>query len=182
MPYVAMGAAGVLFVGKRAVYKTKWLWRDLVVGVLVCLMIVSNQFLLARVVGNGRSDIEFKYLADWYVANATRREKLVTTMSHVITTFAPDLEDSLIHMKDIDANSPQKFFRDCCDKGVRYVAWDSRVGFDFKGRSYRLWGVGNIAMLARPESTGPYEFIAQIRASERRYINLFRLRCPDKQD
>jgi hypothetical protein len=34
-------------------------------------------------------------------------------------------------------------------------------------------------MLAHPQSIGPYEFITQLKYSDGRYINLFRLRKPD---
>jgi len=178
LPYVAIGVVAVVFAVRRFIYRMKYSWRDLSVSMLICLVMVSNQFVLVQVVGNGQRNIEFKLLADWYVANAKPGEKLLSTMSSTIGIFTPEHKDSLFHISGIEAESPVDFVRKCYDKDITYVTWDSRIGLGVGGRYYKLWGIKNIAMLAEPRTIGPYEFITQIRVSERRFVNVFRLHKP----
>ncbi len=178
VPYIAIGVVCVFLVVCGLFLRWKYLWRDLVISVFLCLMIVSNQFLLVQVVGSGQRDIEFKKLADWYIANAKPGEKMATTMPGVVSIFAPAHKDCFLDIGGLKAQSPDDFVRKCFDKDITYVAWDSRIGLNIGGRYYKLWGIENIRVLARPQSIGPYEFITQIRINERQFINIFRLRKP----
>ncbi|MHC4738555.1 MAG: hypothetical protein ACYS9Y_06590 [Planctomycetota bacterium] len=144
----------------------------------ICLIIVSNQFLLALVVKNGQRNLEFKLLADWYTANSKPGEKILTTMPSIVRIFAPEHKDSLIHTTSIQAESSEDFARKCFDKNITYIAWDSRMGTHVGRYYYNRWGLKNIDLLASPQSTGQYEFITQLRVSEARFINVFRLRKP----
>jgi len=175
IPYVTIAVVAVFFAALRFTYKAKHSWRDLIISVLVCLMIVSNQFLLARMVSTGQRDIEFKLLADWYIDNAKPGEKLLSTMANVARIFAPQHKDSLLDTGIIKAENPSDFAKKCLDENITYLAWDSRAGFG-GGFYYELWGLKNIAMLVEPKSIGPYEFVTQIRVSKNRFINIFRLR------
>ena len=139
-------------------------------------MIVSNQFMVAPVVGNGQRDIEFKYLVDWYIANAKPGEKLVTTVPVILQTMAVKYKDCFIHTDTFDANNPTDFVKECYKKNITYVAWDSREGLMPTDHYYKYWKMANIAPLAAGHDIGPYQFITQIRASQRRYINLYRLK------
>ena len=178
IPYVACAIVVAALAARSFIYKGRYIWRGLVVATLVCLMIVSNQLMLVQVVGNGQGDIEFKHLADWWIANMRPDEKLLTTMSNVVMIFAPERKESLIHTGRIGAENPSDFVRKCYDKDITYVTWDSRIGFVVGDFYYKLWGIKNIAMLDRPRSIGPYEFVTQIPGSRRRFINIFRLRKP----
>ncbi len=178
IPYVAMGVVALIFAARVVLYRTRYLWRDIAVSALVCLVVVSNQVVLARTVGNGQRDVEFKLLADWYIANAKPGEKILTTMSNIVSIYAPEHKASLLPTGSIKADNPTDFVRKCYDEEISYIAWDSRVGFSVGGRYYKLWGLKNIAVLAKPQTIGPYEFITQIRVNERRFINIFRLRKP----
>ena len=70
---------------------------------LMCLVIISNQFLLVRVMGNGQQNVEFKQLADWYISNAKPGEKLLSTMSNIVGIFAPEHKESFYHTSGIKA-------------------------------------------------------------------------------
>ena len=177
MPFVAMGVVVAIYVARRFVWRIRYLWRDLSVSVLVCLMIVSNQFVLIQIVGNGDEDIEFKRLADWYVANAGPGEKLVSTMSNILRIFAPAHKDSFVHMAGIKAENPSEFAKRCYEKEITYVTWDSRLGVYVLDRYYKYWGMKNIAMLSMAKSIGPYEFIAKIPGNDENFVNVFRLRA-----
>jgi len=176
IPYVTIAVVAVIFAALRFTYKAKHSWRDLIISVLVCLMIVSNQFSLARMVGTGQRNIEFKRLADWYIDNAKPGEKLLSTMANVARIFAPQHKDSLLDTGIIKAENPSDFAKKCLDENITYIAWDSRMGLSFGGFYYELWGLKNITMLIEPRSIGPYEFVTQIRISKNRFINIFRLR------
>ena len=178
LPYAAIGVV-CFFVGAGTfIFKGKYLWRDIVAASVVILVIVSNQFMIAPVVGNGERDIEFKYLVNWYIANAKPGEKLVCTVPVILETLAPEYKDNFIHTAHIDANSPFEFVEECYKQGITYVAWDSRMGIHPNDRYYGFWKMKNIAHLAVPQNQGPYEFITQVGKSRRRFVNIFRLHRP----
>jgi hypothetical protein len=178
LPYVAALAVLVVLAAGFLAYKESVI-KEVAILALMILIIVSNQFAVAGLVGNGGRDIEFKYLADWYVQNAKKGEKLVTTMANLLVLMAPDYKDNFLEM-DIfgEANSPAEFVDLCCKKNVTYVIWDSRIGFAPSDDYYKIWKMQNIAPLAAGRDTGPYQFITQLRANERRFVNVYRFRCP----
>jgi len=178
LPYVTMILVSIIFAVRIFIYKFRHLLRELSILALACLFIASNQFVLVQTVGNGQHNIEFKLLADWYVANAKPGEKLLTTLPHIARIFAPEHKDSFLWLGSIKAEKPSDFVRKCYAENISYVAWDSRLGFSPGDPYYKMWGLKNIAMLAEPRSIGVYEFITQKQASKRRFINVFRLRKP----
>ncbi|MHC4739096.1 MAG: hypothetical protein ACYS9Y_09365 [Planctomycetota bacterium] len=176
LPYVIMGIVIVVFIARRFIYKMRYSWRDLAISMLVCLMTVSNQFMLVRVLENGQKDMEFKILADWYTRNAQPGEKLISTMANIVSIFAPEHKDLMLHMGSIKAQNPDDFVRQCYEKNITYVVWDSRSGLNKGGRYYKLWNLNNTAMLAKPQSIGQYKYLSSIRINKRRYLNIFHLR------
>ena len=176
LPYFGIALVALIFVGLRFVYKTRYLWRDLVVSMLICLIIISNQFVLVWVVHNGQRDVEFKKLADWYLVNTDPGEKMCSTMSNLVAIFAPKRKGDLVHTGSFNAPNATEFALECHEKGITYIAWDSRLGLVPRDTYYKLWGLKNIAMLAKPQDIGPYEFIVHIEVSKRRFVNVFRLR------
>jgi hypothetical protein len=175
LPYIGMLVLALAFAAGLYVCRKNILKRIVIVS-LMLLMIVSNQFGVAQVVGNGQRDIEFKYLADWYCQNAKPDEKLVTTVPIILTILAPQYKDNFIHTNTFDANSPEDFVRECYQKGITYIAWDSRMGLTPGNVYYKSWRMSNIAPLIAGQDVGPYQFITQFRANQRSYINLYRLR------
>jgi len=175
MPDAAMVVVVLFFIGQRFIHKMRFFWRDCGISALVCLMIISNQFLLVRLIGNGQGDLEFKHLADWYTVNSKSGEKLATTMPGIVKIFAPAHTKDIVNMDCSKAESAEEYIQQCYQRDITYVAWDSRVGSNRGSRYYKLWKMENIAMLEKPQSTGPYEFVTQLRANKRRFINLFRL-------
>ncbi|MDD5011008.1 MAG: hypothetical protein PHQ00_02680, partial [Phycisphaerae bacterium] len=180
LPYVAILVVFAAFIAERFIYKVKP--RDFVVLAAMILMIVSNQFLVAAVVGNGERDIEFKYLVEWYRSNAKPDEKLVTTVPIILQIMAPDFKDNFIHTNTFDANNPTDFAKECYERNITYVAWDSREGLIPHDYYYKSWKMANIAPLIAGRDIGPYQFITQIRVNQRRYINLYRLRYPPPEN
>jgi hypothetical protein len=178
LPYVAILVVCVTFAVERFAYKGGML-KEIVILALIILIIVSNQFAVAGIVGNGGRDMEFKYLADWYCQNAKKGEKLVTTAANLLAAMAPQYKDDFLEMDAfVDANSPAEFVEECYRKNITYVTWDSRIGLSPSDDYYKIWKIQNIAPLAAARDVGPYQFIAQLRANERRYINVYRLRAP----
>ncbi|MFX0091555.1 MAG: hypothetical protein ACFFBD_07305, partial [Candidatus Hodarchaeota archaeon] len=115
MPYVAIGVVGLFFITRRFFYKLRYIWPGIVVSAVICLMVVSNQLLLVRVVGSGQNDIEFKYLAQWYTANAEPGEKMVTTMVGILNIFASKSKGSFVNTgtSALKADAPQEFVKKC---------------------------------------------------------------------
>jgi len=179
LPFVSILMVFIALLAGRFAYKGSIL-KDFAILILMILIITSNQFVVAGVVGSGRSDIEFKYLADWYCDNAKKGEKLVTTMANLLVAMAPEYKDNFIEMDAfMDANSPSEFVEKCYKKNITYVTWDSRIGLAPGDDYYKIWKIQNIAMLAAGRDIGPYQFITPLRANERRYINVYKLRYPE---
>jgi len=179
LPYIAAAVFALIFIVRTLIYKSKYVWRDAALSVLACLMVVSGQFVLVHQVGTGKRDVEFKMLADWYVKNAQPGEKLAATLTNVMRFYAPRKSKYFVPIESIGGDDATKFVQKCYKRDITYVAWDSRIGLTPSNSYYNKWGIARIAALARPQSIGPYEFITQLKHSDRRYINLFRLRKPD---
>ncbi len=176
MPYVAIMTAGLLILAR-------WVCRGMerpVQGVLVLtflfLVTVSNQWTLAPEMGNGRADLEFKLLADWFRDNAGPKEKLLTTYAGVLALYLPDRQADLVHPGEMKADDPNGFIENCRARGITYIAWDSRLGLQTGNRYYGYYRLDNLSPLAEPKDSGPYEFTTQFKISSERYVNLFRLR------
>jgi amino acid transporter len=176
LPYVSAAVVVLVFIAYTLLYKKRFLLRDLVLSMLVCLIIASNQFALVRVIGSGQGNVEFKMLADWYIQNAKEGEKLLSTMSSIVSLYASRHKDSFVHTDSIKTDDPMGFVKECYEKDITYVAWDSRLGLTPDDLYYKRWRLKNIAALAYGKDVGPYEFITQIRVSQRRFINVFRLK------
>jgi hypothetical protein len=175
--YVAILTAFIALIAERFAYKGSPL-TDFAALALMILMITSNQWGIANTVGNGERDIEFKYLLDWYKANAKEGEKLVTTAPSILQIMAPQYKDCFIHTDSFDANNPNDFIIECYKRNITYIAWDSRMGFATKAPYYKYWKMANIAPLVVGKDIGPYQFIKQLSVNKEQYINLYRLRYP----
>lgn len=178
LPYIAGVLALFVFVGRIYIFGRRYTLREIAVVSFMILMIMSNHFTVAGVVGNGQRDIEFKYLLDWYLANARPGEKMVLTVPVILQTMAPTFKDCFIHTNTFDANTPQEFVQECYKKNITYVAWDSRMGLCPGDRYYKWWKMSNIAPLAAGRDIGPYQFVTQLKANQRRYVNVYRLMLP----
>ncbi len=181
LPFVTIGVVMLLFLTGGIIYQRRHIVRFVALSFLICLMVVSNQFTLARMVGNGDADAEFKKLADWYVQNAQPGENLVTTMPNVVRLFAPQHSKHFIPTSRIKGDDQAGFVQACYKRNITYVAWDSRIGLTPNNSYYKKWRISRIEMLAKPQSIGPYEFIAQLKQNDRRYINIFKLRTNPPQ-
>jgi hypothetical protein len=176
--YISILVTFIALIAEDFACKGKLL-KNFVVLALMILMITSNQFGVAGMVGNVKRDIEFKYLLDWYKANAKKGEKLVTTVPSILQIMAPQYKDCFIHTDSFDANNPNDFVIECYKRNITYVAWDSKEGLLPTNPYYKYWKMANIAPLAAGRDVGPYQFIAQIAVvNQGRYINLYRLRYP----
>lgn len=182
LPFVTIGAVILLFMAWGFIYQRRYIVRFAALSFLICLMVVSNHFTLARIVGNGDTDAEFKKLADWYVQNAQPDEKMVTSMPNVVRLFAPKHSKNFIPTSRIKGDDSSGFVQGCYKRNVAYVAWDSRIGLAPNNSYYKKWRISRIAMLGKPQSIGPYGFITQLKQNDRRYINIFKLRTnPPRQ-
>ncbi len=178
LPLVSILVVLMALVAGFLAYKGSIL-KEVTILALMILIIVSNQFAVAGLVGNGASNIEFKYLADWYCQNAKKGEKLVTTMANLLASMAPQYADDFVPIDDFaDVNTPAEFVEKCYRKNITYIAWDSRIGLAPADDYYKIWKIANIAPLAAGRDIGPYQFITQLVANQRRYINIYRLRKP----
>jgi hypothetical protein len=176
VPYVATALTAVIFVGRSWVYGARHLLRELSILSVVCLIIVSNQFSLVRVVGNGQKEKEFKDLAQWYVANTKPGEKMAVYMGGVVKIFAPERTDDITAF--LAADSPADLVQALYEKDVTYVVWATREGLRSDHTRYNKLGLPrNINQLRHPKDAWPYQFITRL-GSRRQYVHVFRLLRP----
>jgi hypothetical protein len=174
LPYVAIALAAVIFAARLYVYKAGYFLRELSILTFVGLVIVSNQFTVVRLIGDGQQDKEFKLLADWFIANAKPGEKMAVYMANVVEIFAPKQADSIVPLPKAD--SPDQFIQACHDQNITYVVWATREGLRSDHTGYRQLNLHeNIKQLDTPKSQGAYQFVGQV-GSQRGYVNIFRLR------
>lgn len=173
--YAATTVILLIFAARIFVYKYRCLPREILILVFSCLIIVSNQFTLAPLLGDGQREKEFKLLADWYVANARPGEKLGVYMCGVVKIFAPKYAEYIVGLPK--AENPSEFVKACYENDITYVVWATREGLtNDEHTGYRQLRLDtNIAMLREPKNIGPYEFVTQL-GSKRGYLNVFRLR------
>ena len=150
--------------------------------------LASNQVELLQRVGNGYMDEEFKQLAKWYLDNAEPGEKIVTTMPHVVSLFAPEHKKNFIHTRRIPGDSAEEFVRQCYEKKITYVAWDSRLGIAVKNAYYKIYRLKRITFLGPrqgpnntmappPRKIGPFELVGTIQNEfyPMRFIFIYKL-------
>jgi hypothetical protein len=172
-PYVAMVLAAVIVGARIYVYRFKHILRKLSILAVLCLIVVSNQFVLVRTVGDGKKEMEFKLLADWYVTNAKPGERLGVYMAGVVKTFAPTYAKYITGLPK--AENPSEFVKACYEEDLTYIAWATREGLSTNHTGYRQLGLDkNIAFLRQPRNVGPYEFITKV-GWERGWVHIFRL-------
>lgn len=173
LPYVAMILVALFFAGRIYIYKSRCFLRELSILSVLCLIIVSNQFSLVRLVSDGQREKEFKLLANWYVANAKPGEKLAVYMAGIVRMFAPKHTEHIVGLPKAD--NPSEFIKACYEKDITYVVWATREGLRDSHWGYRRSGLhNNIAVLRTPENVGPYQFITQV-GSKKGFVNIFRL-------
>ncbi len=170
----------IIFSVRIYIYKYWCLLLELSILTLVCLIIVSNQFMLVRLVRNGQQDIEFKQLADWYIKNANPGEKIAVYMCGTVKVFAPKYAEYFVQFPK--ANSPEELVKACYDEKITYVVWATREGLSKDHYGYHKLKLDtNIAVLRNAKDIWPYQFITQI-GSRKGFINVFRLLCENAEN
>jgi hypothetical protein len=173
LPWIAIILAGVIFAGRIYIYKPRQWMREICILAFFSLIIVSNQFALVGLVGDGQRDKEFKQLADWYIANAKPGEKMGVYMHQVVGIYAQKYANDIVALPQAD--SPEEFTKACYEEGLTYVVWATREGLrDYSVRYRRLGLDKNMARLSKPRTVPPYQFVAQV-GWEGGYVNIFRL-------
>ncbi|MGD0552349.1 MAG: hypothetical protein ABSB25_06825 [Sedimentisphaerales bacterium] len=179
MPYVAMLVAGIIIASRALFEHPIQISRHLCVASMMCLVIASNQFVLAQHLGDGKREIEFKQLGEWFAANGKPDEKLAVYNNDPTQLFAGKNAHNVTGFAKAD--SPEELAGKLRQQGITYVVWATREGYS-RGQhtGYQQLGLNkNIAFLEKPQSVGPYQFVTQV-GSEKGYVNIFRLRNEGK--
>ncbi|MFH1371310.1 MAG: hypothetical protein ABII09_08520 [Planctomycetota bacterium] len=174
MPYAAMAVTGLFFAGRLYVEKTRWLTKGLTILAVMFVMIISNQFALAGLLGDGKREIEFRKLGEWFAENAKPGDKMAVYNCGPAALFAGKFADNITGFPKGD--NPEQLVEKLYEQNFTYVVWATREGMSKQHTGYQLMGLDkNIVFLAKPASIGPYEFVRQI-GSERGFVNVFRLK------
>jgi hypothetical protein len=179
MPYVAMLVVGIIIASRALVQHPIQVSRHLCAASMLCLVIASNQFILVRLVGDGKRETEFKQLGEWFAANGKTDEKLAVYNNGPTQLFAGKNAPNVTGFPKAD--SPEDLVEKLRQMGTTYVVWATREGYS-RGQhtGYQQLGLNkNIAFLEKPQNAGSYEFVTQI-GSQKGYVNIFRLRRDGK--
>ena len=177
IPYAAMTVVFIIIVMRIRIGKLRVLPHNLCIAALMCLVIASNQFLLANLLGDGKREIEFKQLGEWFAANAGPGEKLAV-YNNIALIYAGKNSANLVGYPGADG--PEELVNKLRDEHITYVTWATREGIGNRHNDYRFAGLDkNIALLANPRDIGPYKFVTQV-GNNKGYINIFRLTYPDQ--
>ncbi len=173
--YAALLLTLAVLIGKQLIFRRQTIAFDVCLFCVMAMVIVSNQFVLSFRLGRGDLDIEFRKTAEWYLANAKDGEKLATTLPGVVNLFLPKGRQNAIHTGGIPGTTFEEFIQSCKQQNIRYVAWDSRLGFAVNDHYYKEWGLQKIHPLGSGKDVGPFTFVEKIEADQRRYIHIYRL-------
>lgn len=178
MPYVTILVAAIIIAAGMLVERPTPVSRPLCAFAVLCLVIASNQFVLARVVGDGKREIEFKQLGEWFAKNAKPDEKMAVYNCGPASLYAGKFADNITGFPKED--SPEKLTEKLLEQNITYVVWATREGVGNRHNDYVFLNLDkNLAALSQPRSIEPYEFVTQI-GSQQGYANVFRLRKDGK--
>lgn len=142
---------------------------------LAAVAVVSVQFPAVGVIGNG-TRVEFKRLADWYLANSKPGERLADRYAGTLRLIAPSRGDDFVNMsRDLQSQTLEEFYGKCYNLNVRYVAWSPRGS---AGSKRGLEVVGKI--LTQPRDYDRLRFVLRIEIGPGQWIHVFRLLGPDE--
>jgi hypothetical protein len=177
MPYVSMLVVAVIVAARLLTGPRPLSIRippHLCVASVMCLVIASNQFPLAQLLGDGKREIEFKLLGEWFADAGGPNDKLAVYQNDT-QLFAGKNAQNVVGFPK--AASPRELVVKLRQQGVTYVVWATREGYSHgEHTGYQQLGLNkNIAFLDKPRSIGCYEFVRQL-GSNRSFVNIFRLR------
>jgi hypothetical protein len=177
LPYAGLAAIGAVWILEWFRSGRKGAVENLAACCLAAVAVVSVQFPAVGVIGNG-TRVEFKRLADWYLANAKPGECLADRYAGTLRLIAPSRGDDFVNMaRQLQSKTLEEFYGKCYNLNVRYVAWSPRGS---AGTKQGLDAVGKI--LAQPRDYGPLRFVLRIETGPGQWIHVFRLLRPDEKD
>ena len=175
LPWAGLTAIAAIWILEWIHQKWAGALRNLALSCLSAVAVVSVQFPAVSVIGNG-SRVEFKRLADWFLANSKPGERLADRYAGTLRLIAPSRGDDFINMsRDLQSQTLEQFYEKCYNLNVRYVAWSPRGS---AGSKRGLEVVGKI--LTEPRDQGPLRFVRRIEVGPGHWINIFCLARPDE--
>ena len=174
--YVSLAVVVIFLAGSAWIrkYRLSAVLSSMTVLAMCGLLLVSNQFQVVRILGNGGKDAEFKMLAEWYLDHAEPGEKMTTSMATTVRLFVPDYKQNIT--RHAAGKTFPEFIQNCYQNHITYVVWDSRLGLCPNDHYYKAWNLQKVAPLAQPKDIGPFQFVGRITQTPRRYLHIFKLR------
>ncbi len=171
----ALGAIALIGLVEWLSVRPRSVLRNLAFAAVAAVASVSVQFTAVSVIGGGQR-IEFKKLADWYMANSKPGERLADRYAGTLRLIVPGRRDDFVNASaELRSETLEQFIQKCYQQNIRYVTWSPRGSSSAKAG---LEAVGKI--LSEPRDHGPLQFVERIAVSDRQWINIFRLLGPDE--
>ena len=126
--------------------------------IALCVTLVgSNQLLLARVLGDGHFQHEFRKLGSWLAAEDPESVTLVTRMPKVVSLFAPRHEENVVGLKTLECSNVEEVFASSTTRGFTHVAlWG---GSGTSGHPNTFSTQGNESLVRDPGAIGPWRLL-----------------------
>ena len=172
LPWAGIISAGAIVGLYLGLFRVKCAPKTIALWVVVCLMILSQHFMVIQIIDNGAYYAEFKHFLDWYKENSEPGEKIATRWSSTLRYMSDSRRKDLIGLKTVAGDSFESFIQNCYEKNISYVAYSPR------GSASTRRGVEHlIEPLTNKDSevwVGPLRMVQKINVG-RRWVNVYRL-------
>ncbi len=170
--YAAMITIVLILLAGSWMFKFKFFVRYFVLSILTCAMIGSQHFSVAKTIGHGSYNYEFKMLADWYVENAKPGEKMGCTWASLLKVLIDKHADSMIDLKQMASPTFEGFVEKCYENNITYVVCTPRGGGASKRGLLQV-----LRKLAYEKDSPPLQFIKRYRVGtgRSRWVSIFKL-------
>ncbi|MCK5564045.1 MAG: hypothetical protein KAJ07_02270 [Planctomycetes bacterium] len=170
--YAAMITIGLILLAGCWLFKFKFFARYFVLSILTCAMIGSQHFMVAKAIGRGSYNYEFKMLADWYAENAKPGEKMGCTWSPLLKILLDGHADNIIELKTMASPTFEGFVENCYENNLTYVACTARGSAKVKKGLLPA-----LRRLSAEKDYPPFRFIERFRVGtgRSRWVSVFEL-------
>jgi hypothetical protein len=155
------------FLGLQLIRRRKPSMKWLIIPAFLVLSVVSNAATTGLTMGNGQSNANFKRLGLWFLKNAEKDDRMITTMPVWMWIYSGLPLERFEHtgnIKPLEAKDFPAFIQECRKRNITLIAWDSRLERKPDDLYYKLWGLDRIKILGNPaKQIGPCKLVHIIR-------------------
>jgi len=146
---VCVAGSFVLQYVRRAKMSLGWF----VVLAFMVLAVINSGVTTGFTMRDGQANANFRVLAQWFQKIAKPGDRIVTTMAGFGPLYTDLPQDRFVHAGAIELDKAKDFngfVEECRNRGVTFIAWDSRLYRQNSDRYFKMWGLDRWDPLAAP--------------------------------